>query len=53
MEIIIMEQQQALQNHLIAIEMYICHLGKTFEEACDELNLDITDQLALKSMIVA
>ena len=48
-----MEQQQALQNHLIAIEMYICHLGKTFEEACDELNLDITDQLALKSMIVA
>ena len=48
-----MEQQQALHNHLIAIEMYICHLGKTFEEACNELNLDITDQLALKSMIVS
>ena len=48
-----MEQQQALQNHLVAIEMYICHLGKTFEEACEELDLDIADQLALKSMMVA
>ncbi|WP_198155558.1 hypothetical protein [Moritella sp. JT01] len=48
-----MEQQQALQNHLVAIEMYICHLGKTFEEACNELNLDITDQLALKSLMVS
>ena len=48
-----MEQQHALHNHLIAIEMYICHLGKTFEEACEELDLDITDQLALKSMMVA
>ncbi|NQZ49559.1 MAG: hypothetical protein HRT95_05045 [Moritella sp.] len=48
-----MEQQQALHNHLIAIEMYICHLGKTFEEACEALELDITDQLALKSMMVA
>lgn len=48
-----MEQQQALQHHLIAIEMYICHLGKTFEEACNELNLDISEQLALKSMMVS
>lgn len=48
-----MEQQQALQNHLIAIEMYICHLGKTFEEACAELDLDITEQLALKNMMVS
>ncbi|QUM74977.1 hypothetical protein HWV00_01205 [Moritella sp. 24] len=48
-----MEQQQVLQNHLIAIEMYICHLGKTFEEACDELNLDITVQLALKNIMEA
>ncbi|CED58240.1 Putative uncharacterized protein [Moritella viscosa] len=46
-------EQQALQHHLIAIEMYICHLGKTFEEACNELNLDISEQLALKSMMVS
>lgn len=46
-----MAQQQELQEHRIAIEMYICHLGKTFEEACEELNLDISDQLALKTMI--
>lgn len=48
-----MVQQQELQEHLIAIEMYICHLGRTFEEACEELNLDITEQLSLKAMLHA
>lgn len=46
-----MLQQQQLKEHLFAIEMYICHLGKTFEEACEELDLDITQQLALQSMV--
>ena len=46
-----MEHQQALQQHLIAIQMYTCHLGKTFEQACAELELDIADQLSLQVML--
>ena len=46
-----MEHQQALQQHLIAIQMYICHLGQTFEQACAELELDIVDQLSLQAML--
>ncbi len=43
-----MTQGQQLTDFLPAIEMYICHLGKTFEEACEELGLDITEQFSLR-----
>jgi len=46
-----MAQQQELQQHLIAIEMYICHLGKSFEEACEELNIDVSAQLSLRTIL--
>ncbi len=46
-----MENQQELQQHIIAIEMYRCHLGKSFEEACEELDIDISAQLSLKNLL--
>ncbi len=46
-----MASQQELQPHLIAIEMYMCHLGKSFEEACEELNIDISTQLSLRAIL--
>ena len=46
-----MANQQELQQHLIAIDMYICHLGKSFEEACEELNIDVSVQLSLINLL--
>ncbi|MFT5879105.1 MAG: hypothetical protein ACI86X_000190 [Moritella sp.] len=46
-----MANQQELQQHLIAIDMYICHLGKSFEEACEELNINASAQLSLRNIL--
>lgn len=43
-----MTQGQQLTDHRIAIEMYVYHLDKTFEEACEELGLDPSEQFALR-----
>lgn len=36
--------ETTLHNFLPAIELLMCHLGKSFDEACDELGLSTEEK---------
>ncbi len=38
---------EKMKNYLPAIDIMMCHLGISFEQACEELGLSFSDQQAL------
>ncbi|MDO2949760.1 hypothetical protein [Aeromonas simiae] len=38
---------EKMKNYLPAIDIMMCHLGISFEQACEELGLSCSDQQAL------
>ncbi|ENY71134.1 hypothetical protein [Aeromonas diversa] len=41
---------EMMKNYLPAIDIMMCHLGFSFEQACDELGLTPHEQQALIAM---
>jgi hypothetical protein len=39
-----------LSSYLPAIELIMCHLGKSFDEACDELGLNQRERQRLAAL---
>ncbi|ALP41299.1 hypothetical protein [Aeromonas schubertii] len=38
---------EMMKNYLPAIDIMMCHLGLSFEQACDELGLTLLEQQTL------
>jgi len=41
------QMEPTLHNYLPAIELLMCHLGKSFDEACDEVGLTAEEKKQL------
>ena len=42
--------EEAMKNYLPAIDIMMCHLGISFEQACEELGLSVTEQRELAAL---
>ncbi|XEI33263.1 hypothetical protein NMD14_02000 [Aeromonas veronii] len=39
--------EEAMKNYLPAIDIMMCHLGISFEQACEQLGLSLLEQQTL------
>jgi hypothetical protein len=42
--------EEPMKNYMPAIDIMMCHLGISFEQACEQLGLTLTEQQTLSSM---